>query len=296
MGDNSNIGEKLQEHANNILRDLSGDGQEIRHRLIDNVFSFTSCSGGCGASTLVANLAMAFAKEKFNVLVIDMDICYPVQHIYWGLDQRKQADLYSLLTGGTSLGASLQRSVGGVSVLCSLNRTLIETAMIDTEQVARNTESLLEQASSLFDIVLIDIPTVRGHDHEAVYTSLYRSDFIFFVLSECANCVTNLYRVPMNMASLGIPKTTMQYIFNKRTDVYLNKKLIETNGVELSIILPYDKSVIEAGLCGKLFISDGVSTHTTALEFSKGIQQLKGRLLEIGGTVKHEVRENGADQ
>lgn len=282
------INERVQSATQSVISSLSGAEHHIQRRLIDNVFSFTSCSGGCGTSTLVANLALALAKDNFSVLIIDLDIMYPVQHIFWNLNQRKSEDLYTLLTGETTLGDSLQRDKG-VSVLCCLNRDLIAKNMADTEQVGDNMQSLLEQASSLFDVVLLDIPTAREFDQEATYRALDKSDFIFLILSECTNCITNLYRIPNNLRSIGVSQANMHYVLNKRTDVYLNKGLIEKNNIKLSHIIPYEKAVLEAGLYGKLFIEEGVSTSKNAIEFVKGVQQLKETLLECGGYVEDEA-------
>lgn len=53
-------------------------------KVIDNVIVFTGASGGTGASTLLANTAYLASTKGLRVLVVDLNVMYPVQHVYFG--------------------------------------------------------------------------------------------------------------------------------------------------------------------------------------------------------------------
>lgn len=286
MAENINLSDGIKEVTQEVITKLSGLDQHFDKKLIDNVFSFFSCSGGAGTSTLVSNVAYALAKAKFSVLLIDLNITFPIQHMYWSLDQTKEYDLVSLLNGDRTLGECLQYNKAlNISFLVPLNRLIIDKAMIDNEQAGNNMQALLEQAASLFDVVLLDLPTYGMLDYEITNDTLYKSDFIYMVLDENVECIASIPRLLKNLNALGIPAQNVRYVMNKRTPLFYPTRVFKQLGIEVPIVIPYDRALIETSLRGDIFISKGASTSSSAKHFVKGILSLKDNILLNGGYV-----------
>ena len=66
-----------------ILSTMSGnnDLKVSEQLLFDKVIGFRNIVPGCGASTIVQNIAIALSeKTKFNISVLDTNFLYPVQY------------------------------------------------------------------------------------------------------------------------------------------------------------------------------------------------------------------------
>ena len=67
----------------NLLGTLSGNNNlKVSEQLLfDKVIGFKSIVPGCGASTVLQNVAIALSENtKFNICVLDTNFLYPVQY------------------------------------------------------------------------------------------------------------------------------------------------------------------------------------------------------------------------
>src|SRR5690554_6102080 len=71
--------------AVDIIKELSGSNIKTTKKVIDNLIVVTSASGGAGASTIVSNVAYMASKKDIRVVVVDLDILYPIQQVYFGV-------------------------------------------------------------------------------------------------------------------------------------------------------------------------------------------------------------------
>ena len=277
------ISSQVNNIAQTLITELSGKNQSFSKKVIDNIFSFVGLAGGVGTSTIVANVAKSLANKNFSVIVLDMNICCPAQHSFFRIEQKaKKPDLISLLSGENALRESIEVKEG-VYVLYANNRILFDKVSIDTAGASANLTSVLEQLSSLFDVVLIDMPSNGALEFELTNQALFKSDFIVLVMDENVGCIGAYNRFQRNLSYVGISTQNLKVIMNKRTNITYPASVFRQLDIELEVLLPYDISIVEAGLRGNLYVTKGSSSAITAAQFVEGIDDLRDILLRYGG-------------
>ncbi|GAB4361700.1 MAG: MinD/ParA family protein [Deltaproteobacteria bacterium] len=121
-----------------------------RHRL--RVLSVTSGKGGVGKTSIVANLAVAFARRGRKVLIIDADLGLANVDILFGLTPR--ANIQHLLSGEKGIDDILVEGPGGIRILPA-SSGIYELTHLSSEQRILLL-SHLDSLEDRFDIVLID--------------------------------------------------------------------------------------------------------------------------------------------
>lgn len=284
------ISSKVNDVTQTLITELSGKNQTFSKKVIDNIFSFVGLAGGVGTSTIVANVAKALVEKHFSVVVIDLNICCPAQHSFFKIEQKaKKPDLISLLSGENTLGESIETKEG-VYVLYANNRILFDKVAIDTAGASNNLSMILEQLSSLFDVVLLDIPSNGALDFELTNVALFKSDFIISIMDENVNCISAYNRLQRNMTYVGISTQNLKVIMNKRTNITYPTNVFKSLEIELDVLLPYDVSVVEAGLRGNIYINKGASSSMTAAQFVEGIEELRDVILRYGGYEEKKMK------
>ena len=277
----TNISDALSETADKIIKELSGSSHKGKKRVIDNIISFISPAGGTGVSTLVANVAQEIVSRNLSVLVIDTNICYPSQHIYFKIKQEtEKKDLISFLSGKNTVGESIEYR-GELGVLVANNRNIMDYINCDSKVISNNMVECLERMSSLFDVILIDCS--NSIEYDMINNILYRSDSIYCVWDEGINSISNFDRLRTNMRALGIDGNRMKVILNKKTSIYYRESVFKSLNAELIEVIPFDIAVIESGLRGGIFIKNGISNSKTSKEFVKSINRLATKILQLGG-------------
>lgn len=276
-----NLVEKVNKGTQELLQKLSGNDKTDSKKLIDNIIAFLGVAGGTGTSTLVANVAAKLSEMKLSVVIIDMSIDYPSQHIYYSTKvQDSSKDYVSFLNGRCRLGDSLIyfKEIG---VIYSINRNFTDYINCDVEITARNFKEALDKLSGLYDVVIIDAPL--RIDNIIVNTGLSIANAIYAVWDESVQCVSNYDRIRQNMELIGIDSSKMKSILNKRTSIHYPKSVFNRLGVELIQVLPFDIAVIESGLLGEVFCKKGESLSSNSKAFNKGISELTTDICKNGG-------------
>lgn len=117
----------------------------------------TSAGIGDGKSTSIDALAQSLGASGKSVLIIDGDLRRPVQHSRFGLSG--ETGLTNVLAGQASFAEAVQAtSKAGISVLPAGAAPPQPAALLSSPNLAR----LIDEAKSMFDIVLIDSPPVIG--------------------------------------------------------------------------------------------------------------------------------------
>lgn len=278
-----NIGQIIANNTDNLLKELAGSKGKYKPKVIDNVMVFLGAAGGVGTSTLVANLAYTLSTKGLTVLIIDLNIMYPVQHNFFRIKQRiDKADLVSFLLGRNSIGESIDNTAGNISLMVAHNRTLIDSINCDSEICSKNMEEGLDRLRELFDVILIDCPMDLQHD--VVNTVLYKADSIYLVWDENIACIGNTERLRRNMTLSGIEAyNKVRAVMNKRTNIYYSTVPFKKLGIELLAVFPFEKAILECGLNGEIFCKSGASRAETASIFVKEMEKLADKVLEIGG-------------
>lgn len=280
-----NVSKAASEAAVSIIKRLSGHNAKRTKKVIDNVITISNASGGAGASTITSNVAYMLGERGLKVLVIDLNVMYPIQHSYFGVKQEiERADLVSYLLGKNSLGDSINSS-GEVSLLYANNRSLMDSINCESDIAVTNFQIAVDKMRQLFDVILIDAP--MRIDHTLVNTAFYMSDQIYLAWDEGIASIANTERIRRNMALSGIDSyTKMKVVLNKKTSIHYSNYPFQKLNIELVQILPFDVEIIDSGLRSQVFCDKGSSASKNSNVFYEGIQSLSDKILEHGGYVK----------
>lgn len=275
----------LKDKASTILKQLSGGDAKYVRKLVDNVVTFTGASGGVGVSTIVSNVASLAADSGLNVMIIDLNIMYPIQHTFFGIEQKiERPDLVSYLLGKNSLGESVM-SNGSISLLIPNNRGLMDSINCEMQSAVNNFASTLDQLRKMFDLIIIDAPMLV--EHLLINTVFYLSNQIYLVWDESISSISNTERIRRNMLASGIDAySKMKVILNKKTSVNYSKYPIEKLNLELVDVLPFDVAIIECGLRSKIFCQKGSTSSKNAGEFYHKMVSITNTVLRNGGFTK----------
>lgn len=286
-GDQQNIGKMTSEKASDLIKTLSGGEVKYTKKVIDNVIAFTGAAGGTGVSTIVANTAYLAAKQGLRVLIVDLNIMYPAQHLYFNVNKKQELekpDLVSFLTGKSTIGDSIDLD-GSISLLYANNRTLMDALNCESDSAVSNYQTTINKLRQLFDIILIDCPL--RIENTLCNFAFYGADSIYIVWDEGISCISNTEKIRRNMAASGIDAyTKMKVILNKRTDIQYNDYPFKKLNIELVEILPFEQDIIYSSLRSEVFCDKGASKSKNASAFYNGMQSLTDSILRNGGYIK----------
>ncbi len=282
-----NIGNITAGKAKELIKTLSGGELKYSKKIIDNVVVFSTASGGAGASTILSNVAYLAAQENMRILVIDLDVMYPIHHLYFGNKEvvLEKPDLISFLIGRNTLGESIENNYDHVSLLCANNRTIMDSMNAESDIAITNFQSAINKVRQLFDLVLIDCPLKI--EHTLCNTAFYMADSIYLVWDEGISSISNTEKIRRNMAATGIDAyTKMRVILNKRTNIHYNNYPFQKLNMELVSVLPFEQDIIFSSLRSEIFCEKGASKSSNANVFYAGMIELTKTILENGGYVK----------
>lgn len=279
---NISINKIVGDATNKLIKDFSGKGNDTKIKVMDNIVAFVGAAGGTGTSTLVANIAYEVSKKGLSVLVIDMNIMYPIQHSLFGLKQEiEKKDLVSFIMGKNQIGDSIESSKD-VSVMYANNRYLIDSINCDTSVCSSNLIEAIRNVRHLFDLIIFDCPMKLEFD--PINCILYECDRIYSVWDEGVSCIANIDRMRKNMQVCGIENASkLKVILNKKTNVHYTNYVFNKLGLEVIEVLPFDTAIIESSLRGEIFCEKGASISKNATAFEAGIKSLANKILIEGG-------------
>ena len=127
-----------------------------------------------GASTIVANLAVAFAQSGKEVVLVDADLLNPLQHVIFGADNT--VGLVNVLAGEVSPEMALQRTPApGVRLLAAGPSPANPAQVLNSPRMDAVIGSLLEVAN----VVLFDTPALAALADSALFAA--RADGVLLV-------------------------------------------------------------------------------------------------------------------
>jgi len=136
----------------------------------------SSADRGEGKSTVIANLAMAFARTGRRVLLIDADLRLPVLHTLFELPNR--IGLSNVLCREVGLDEAVQNGrAAGLYVLTSGPPPQDPAELLGTEHM----RELLRHSAEQYDLVLIDTPCLLSVADAAIMSPLV--DGVLLVVS-----------------------------------------------------------------------------------------------------------------
>lgn len=277
-----NLAKATSEKASELVGELSGKKYTQGKQIIDNVIMFTNVAGGTGASTIASNVAYAISTIGLNVLIIDMNIMFPVQHTSLGIDQElDKKDLVACLNGTGTIAECIE-SKNKVHLLFANNRQLNDEIACNEKIPVENFSKLIATLRNYYDVVILDCP--MNINSLLVNQAMFEADSIYTVWDEGSSSVINTEKVRRNLGLTGIDAyTKMRIIINKRTNVQLSKGAISRLNLELIGVLPFSVDVIDNSLRGRIFCDKGVATSQNGRDFAAGIDTITTKILKIGG-------------
>lgn len=282
LNDNGlDIQETAKKVSKEIILELSGRGNVAVKPIINNLVAFMSSSSGAGASTLVANVARLIEKKGLSVAVVDLNIMFPSQHLYYKIPQElDRSDLCSLLLGKTDLGESIYYS-GNTAVILANNRGTMDYINLDEERYCETIDNALSNLSYQFDMVLVDCPLEITN--AIVNTALFKVDNIYMVMDDGVQSIVNLTKIRNALDTFGIGWGKVRFVMNKRTSNFYNESNLDTAGVKLIEIVPFDLGIITSGLRCELYVEKGIGVSKTSKDVERALDSLAEKILEIGG-------------
>lgn len=278
-----NINQMMTKAADEIIKSFSGKGNIQKIKVIDNLIAFMGASGGTGTSTIVSNVAFEMAKKSLTVLIVDLNLEYPIQQSIFKVKQKlEKKDLVSFLMGRNQIGDSIDIVNSNISIMYANNRYLMDRINCDSSTCSNNLVSTIERIRHLFDVILFDCPL--NLEFDVVNSVLYNCDTIYMVWDESLSCIANMDRIRKNMQASGIESNQkIRVIFNKKTNVHYTKYIFEQLKLNIVGTLPFDTAIIESSLQGEIFCDKGASMSKTAAVFASEMTNITNKILEIGG-------------
>lgn len=278
-----NINQMMTKAADEIIKSFSGKGNIQKIKVIDNLIAFMGASGGTGTSTIVSNVAFEMAKKGLTVLIVDLNLEYPIQQSIFKVKQKlEKKDLVSFLMGRNQIGDSIDIVNSNISIMYANNRYLMDRINCDSSTCSNNLVSTIERIRHLFDVILFDCPL--NLEFDVVNSVLYNCDTIYMVWDESLSCIANMDRIRKNMQASGIESNQkIRVIFNKKTNVHYTKYIFEQLKLNIVGTLPFDTAIIESSLQGEIFCDKGASMSKTAAVFASEMTNITNKILEIGG-------------
>ncbi|MGJ9459058.1 CpsD/CapB family tyrosine-protein kinase [Oceanobacillus sp. CF4.6] len=147
----SNADSVISDQFRTIRTNLKFLMEEKKNR----VFLITSPGVSEGKSTTVANLAVSIAQQKEKVLLIDANLRDPIIDRIFKI--QNIIGLTDVLNGVTTLKQAISRTdIGKLDILTSGSEVSNPTEILGS----RDMETILNDVSTMYDIVLIDSPTI----------------------------------------------------------------------------------------------------------------------------------------
>lgn len=284
-GNESNTDNDLRETitkiSKDIISDISGRGNSRVKPVINNLIGLMSSSSGSGASTILANVASLISKRGLSVAIVDLNLLYPSQHLYFNVPQvLKRNDLLTLLNGKSDLGSSIYYS-GDIAIINANNRGIMDYVGADNKYSIENLGNALDNLAYQFDVVLVDCPLEIHNGY--VNTALYKLDNIYIVMDDGVQSIVNIPKIHSGFDELAIGFGKCKFIMNKRTSNYYSESNLNSVGIQLVEIIPFDLGIISSGLRSELYVEKGLGVDKNSKEVERAFKSLSDKILEIGG-------------
>ncbi|MUT68047.1 CpsD/CapB family tyrosine-protein kinase [Paenibacillus sp. NEAU-GSW1] len=131
------------------------------------VLMAASAQSGEGKSTVISNLAVAYAQEGKRVLLIDADLRKPSLHKIFSMTNR--TGLSNLLSGQCSAAEAVKESyIGKLDVITAGPTPPHPAEMLGSQKM----KSYLESVKDEYDMILFDAPPVLAVTDSLIISSL----------------------------------------------------------------------------------------------------------------------------
>ena len=250
--------------------------------LFDKVIGFKSVVPGCGASTILQNVAIALSEStKFNICVLDTNFMYPIQYpLLTSSDNEskaKQKEPDILDYAGDMSKITRKTSYPNIYIAQLEKRTLVD--MLSGKDTESGITKLIANLKTYFDIILVDLSyeMTNINIHSAI-----KCNRIFHVADTSLRCLYYLKKSINTTVTLGVPLAKCnKVIVNKlldNVDLGLSSTFKEA-GLEIIGGIPISMDIAIFCASGQR-IYGAMSKDSGVTEFNKVIGTILGEILE----------------
>ena len=189
-----------------VLSTISGNNDmKISEQLLfDKVIGFKSVVPGCGASTILQNVAIALSEStKFNICVLDTNFMYPIQYPLLAtndLSSKKEKEPDVLDFAGDMSQIVRNTAYPNIYIAQLENRTIVD--MLSGKDTESGITKLIANLKTYFDIILVDL------SHELTNINVHsaiKCNKIFHVADTSLKCLYYVKKSINTMVTLGVP-------------------------------------------------------------------------------------------
>ena len=263
-----------------ILSTMSGNNDmKISEQLLfDKVIGFRNIVPGCGASTLVQNIAIALSeKTKFNICVLDTNFLYPVQYPLLSSAELNNKNPDYLDFAGELSKVVRNTNYQNVYIAQLEHRTIVD--MLSGKDTEVGITKFVANLKSYFDVILVDLSCEMTNI--AIHSAI-KCNRIYQVADTSLKCLYYIKKSINTMVTLGVPLA-------KANKVILNKELdnivlgvdtaLKDAGLEVVATIPFSLDIAVLGASGKRLYG-ALSKSRGVTEFNTCIDKILEDLLE----------------
>ena len=242
-----------------LLALLSGGKGEVavsEQLLFDKVIGFKGITDGCGASTMVQNVAAALGDyTKYKICVVDTNMLYPCQHELLGSSD-DTPDILDFARGKNFGEIVNNTGLNNVYTVGFKDRTVVDLVAVTED--TKTFDRLLDELKIFYDIILIDL----SHEPSNFATqAAIKCNKIFMICDTSMKATSNIVKAYNYMTTLGVSLTKCKrIILNKTINVSSGvNSIFEELKLEKFGEIPFSDVIYKQGVSGRPFY--GVSTR-----------------------------------
>lgn len=267
-----------------VLSTISGnnDMKVSEQLLFDKVIGFKSVVPGCGASTILQNVAIALSEStKFNICVLDTNFMYPIQYplltVNDSVNKGKEKEPDILDFAGDMSQIVRNTAYPNIYIAQLENRTVID--MLSGKDTESGITKLIANLKTYFDIILVDL------SYELTNISIHsaiKCNKIFHVADTSLKCLYYIKKSVNTMVTLGVPLAKCnKVIVNKMLDnVDLGvESTLKEAGMDIVGGIPLSMDIAIFCASGQR-IYGGMSKDKGVTEFNKLINKVLENIVE----------------
>ncbi|MBI2848509.1 MAG: AAA family ATPase [Chloroflexi bacterium] len=271
---------------------------EQRAALRQQVIAFWSPRGGAGCSTLASNLAAYLAMvHPYHILLADLDLRTPAQHILLGLDrpEHQLGTLLPLIEGNRlsreSLADHLVHPAEKLTNWKFLQGLLAAPEMAENI-TTRHIEVLLEVLRDSADLVILDLnPSLA---EVSTYAALRKASMVFMVATQDCSVFTECGRYLNLLNRLGMSSTKWQLVLNRYVPFprLEPRHIAEVVGLAPAAIVPEGEWLhfLKAAFEGKPLVITGTGREKEAEGFPAGVASLAKIIIPSSASLPRQTK------
>lgn len=234
------------------------------------VIVVASGKGGTGKTTVCAGLAVALAKDKNRVLIIDCDSGMRGMDMVLGISDRLVYDISDIISGECEYADALYKVEGAPELYC-----IAAPLYADDEVSPSLVKRFVEKVRDDFDYILIDSPAGTGSGFVSAANSADRALVVInaepISIRGCKNIGSRLQELNITDSRLIINRFDSDRFFQMGLYRDLDE-VIDEAGMRLIGLIPEDIRVIALSQRGALTNN----WSQTSVIFDTIAQRLKG--------------------